>query len=289
MAEGTLGLPRSLAAVTAQHVFWSLLTTRLPPVLPPAGVAHESHVDRTLPPHIKASLLSVRDWRGYKNPWMPEGGACPPPLALVPRPSAPEAACGSSALRAPMCISTPSCSPCAFPPSTCVPLQADDKVEYAYINLLRNSERYTGWVPQYRFPVLRAPALRRTVGVQPPPGAQPPPLLHRFFFHCQRLCASAFRALPRPTPCLHPAPPLCRYKGEHAARVWGAIYSQARFEERRGVQAHAGACGPGQRSCGWPAWVGVPRAGVGCHLRPQPPLRPHPHLNPFLCRTSSGM
>lgn len=33
-------------------------------------------MDRTLAPHIKASLLSVRDWRGYRNPWMPEGGAC---------------------------------------------------------------------------------------------------------------------------------------------------------------------------------------------------------------------
>jgi hypothetical protein len=33
-------------------------------------------VDRTLAPHVKASLLSVRDWRGYRNPWMPEGGAC---------------------------------------------------------------------------------------------------------------------------------------------------------------------------------------------------------------------
>lgn len=78
------------------------------------SVQHESEVDRTLAPHVKASLLSVRDWRGYKNPWMPEG---------------------------------------------------DDKVEYAYINLLRNSERYTG------------------------------------------------------------------YKGEHAARVWGAIYSQDIFKD----------------------------------------------------------
>lgn len=43
------------------------------PVL--AGVEHESQVDRTLSPHIKANLLSVRDWRGYRNPWMPEGGA----------------------------------------------------------------------------------------------------------------------------------------------------------------------------------------------------------------------
>ncbi|KAI3432253.1 hypothetical protein D9Q98_003814 [Chlorella vulgaris] len=76
------------------------------------SVQLESDVDRTLAPHIKASLLSVRDWRGYRNPWMPEG---------------------------------------------------DEKVEYSYINLLRNSERYTG------------------------------------------------------------------YKGEHAARVWGAIYGQKMF------------------------------------------------------------
>lgn len=45
------------------------------PPTPPPGVEHESQVDRTLSPHVKASLLSVRDWRGYRNPWMPEGGA----------------------------------------------------------------------------------------------------------------------------------------------------------------------------------------------------------------------
>ncbi|PRW61602.1 endoplasmic reticulum oxidoreductin 1 [Chlorella sorokiniana] len=77
------------------------------------SVEHESQVDRTLSPHVKANLLSVRDWRGYRNPWMPEG---------------------------------------------------DDKVEYAYVNLLRNAERYTG------------------------------------------------------------------YKGEHAARVWTAIYGQDMFK-----------------------------------------------------------
>lgn len=77
------------------------------------SVQLESNVDRTLAPHVKASLLSVRDWRGYRNPWMPEG---------------------------------------------------DEKVEFSYINLLRNSERYTG------------------------------------------------------------------YKGEHAARVWGAIYTQDMFK-----------------------------------------------------------
>ncbi|PSC73520.1 endoplasmic reticulum oxidoreductin-1-like [Micractinium conductrix] len=81
-------------------------------VEPCDSVQHESAVDRTLSPHMRASLLSVRDWRGYKNPWMPEG---------------------------------------------------DDKVDFAYINLLRNSEKYTG------------------------------------------------------------------YKGEHAARVWGAIYGQEMF------------------------------------------------------------
>ena len=39
-----------------------------------ADVQLESDVDRTLAPHVKANLLSVRDWRGYRNPWMPEGG-----------------------------------------------------------------------------------------------------------------------------------------------------------------------------------------------------------------------
>eukprot|EP00887_Chlorella_sp_A99_P007988 scaffold12.g7988.t1 len=72
----------------------------------------ESDVDRTLQPSMKARLLSVRDWRGYRNPWMPEG---------------------------------------------------DEGVDYAYINLVRNEERYTG------------------------------------------------------------------YKGEHANRVWGAIYGQPIF------------------------------------------------------------
>lgn len=42
---------------------------------------------------MKAKLLSVRDWKGYKNPWMPD----------------------------------------------------DNGVEYSYINLLRNVERYTGY------------------------------------------------------------------------------------------------------------------------------------------------
>ncbi|EFN52155.1 hypothetical protein CHLNCDRAFT_26991, partial [Chlorella variabilis] len=80
------------------------------------SVQLESNVDRTLAPHVKASLLSVRDWRGYRNPWMPEGGGY-------------------------------------------------EKVEFSYINLLRNSERYTAG-----------------------------------------------------------------YKGEHAARVWGAIYTQDMFK-----------------------------------------------------------
>lgn len=61
-------------------------------------------------------------------------------------------------------LAQPLAQPPAARPSPCCARCADDKVEYAYINLLRNSERYTG------------------------------------------------------------------YKGEHAARVWGAIYSQARRE-----------------------------------------------------------
>ena len=68
--------------LTQRHVChtapWLLAHT--PPWPPPcnpvlAGVEHESQVDRTLSPHVKANLLSVRDWRGYRNPWMPEGGA----------------------------------------------------------------------------------------------------------------------------------------------------------------------------------------------------------------------
>lgn len=80
-----------------------------------ASVQHESDIDRTIQPSIKAKLTSVRDWKGYKNPWMPD----------------------------------------------------DTGVEYSYINLMRNAERYTG------------------------------------------------------------------YKGEHANRVWTAIYQQPCFE---GVQ-----------------------------------------------------
>lgn len=60
------------------------------------STAKESVVDRTLQPQMKARLLSVRDWRGFKNPWMPE-------------------------------------------------VTDDEKVDYSYINLLRNGERYTGY------------------------------------------------------------------------------------------------------------------------------------------------
>ncbi|KAG7674052.1 hypothetical protein Ndes2526B_g02467 [Nannochloris sp. 'desiccata'] len=78
-----------------------------------ASIQHESDLDRTIQPSIKAKLKSVRDWKGYKNPWMPD----------------------------------------------------DNGVEYSYINLVRNQERYTG------------------------------------------------------------------YKGEHANRVWGAIYEQPCFND----------------------------------------------------------
>jgi len=58
-----------------------------------ASIQHESDLDRTIQPSIKAKLKSVRDWKGYKNPWMPD----------------------------------------------------DNGVEYSYINLIRNQERYTGY------------------------------------------------------------------------------------------------------------------------------------------------
>lgn len=49
-----------------------------------AGTKRESDVDRVLQPNVKARLLNVRDWRGFKNPWMPEpGGAAAYPLAAV--------------------------------------------------------------------------------------------------------------------------------------------------------------------------------------------------------------
>lgn len=76
------------------------------------GLQRESDLDRTITPSIKAKLASVSDWKGYRNPWMPD----------------------------------------------------ENGVEYSYINLLRNGERYTG------------------------------------------------------------------YKGEHANRVWSAIYQQPCFE-----------------------------------------------------------
>jgi hypothetical protein len=153
----------------------------------PAGVQHESDVDRTLPPHIKASLLSVRDWRGYKNPWMPEGGAWVPHvtglqgLKVQVRAAGQQGRAGSgmklsasggllsrqevtpTIVRHVMPIMPcPPALPCPVLPCTALP--ADEKVEYSYINLLRNAERYTG------------------------------------------------------------------YKGEHANRVWGAIYGQDMFK-----------------------------------------------------------
>lgn len=96
-----------------------MLQPRLPPTpdnptLPPLcqlqGAEADSQVDRTLQPGVRSALLAVRDWRGYRNPWMPEAG--------------------------------------------------EESVDYTYVNLRRNPERYTG------------------------------------------------------------------YRGEHAARVWGAIYGQ---------------------------------------------------------------
>lgn len=56
-------------------------------------VQRESDVDRSLQPGMKSKLISVRDWKGYKNPWM----------------------------------------------------HNDDSVDYSYINLMANPEKYTGY------------------------------------------------------------------------------------------------------------------------------------------------
>ena len=48
--------------------------TYSPTHTPRAGAQRESDVDRTMQPSVKARLLSVRDWKGYRNPWMPEDG-----------------------------------------------------------------------------------------------------------------------------------------------------------------------------------------------------------------------
>ena len=37
------------------------------------GLQRESDLDRTIQPSIKAKLMSVSDWKGYRNPWMPDG------------------------------------------------------------------------------------------------------------------------------------------------------------------------------------------------------------------------
>uniref|UniRef100_A0A1D1ZRV9 Endoplasmic oxidoreductin-1 n=2 Tax=Auxenochlorella protothecoides TaxID=3075 RepID=A0A1D1ZRV9_AUXPR len=71
-----------------------------------AAAAQESALDRTLQPDIRRALLAVPDWRGYRNPWMPE---------------------------------------------------ADDAgVEYAYINLQRNPERFTGYAGEHAARVWQA-------------------------------------------------------------------------------------------------------------------------------------
>eukprot|EP00204_Picochlorum_oklahomense_P000794 CAMPEP_0118798906 /NCGR_PEP_ID=MMETSP1161-20130426/1231_1 /TAXON_ID=249345 /ORGANISM="Picochlorum oklahomensis, Strain CCMP2329" /LENGTH=492 /DNA_ID=CAMNT_0006726475 /DNA_START=88 /DNA_END=1566 /DNA_ORIENTATION=+ len=67
-------------------------------------VEQESHVDRTILPDIKTKLLEVKDWKGYKNPWMPE----------------------------------------------------ENGYEYTYVNLLRNGERYTGYKGEHANRVWKA-------------------------------------------------------------------------------------------------------------------------------------
>ncbi len=61
------------------------------------SMKQESDIDKTIQPSMKAKLMNVKDWKGYRNPWMPD----------------------------------------------------DNGVEYSYINLLRNGERYTGYKGQH--------------------------------------------------------------------------------------------------------------------------------------------
>ena len=67
-------------------------------------VEHESNVDRTIQPEIKAKLLEVKDWKGYRNPWMPE----------------------------------------------------ENGFEYVYVNLRANPERYTGYKGEHANRVWKA-------------------------------------------------------------------------------------------------------------------------------------
>ena len=60
----------------------------------PDVVAAESAVDRTVESGLRERLLSIPDWRGFNNPWMPND---------------------------------------------------EEAVEYSYINLQKNPERYTGY------------------------------------------------------------------------------------------------------------------------------------------------
>lgn len=84
------------------------------------NVKKQSDVDRSIQPAVKEKLVQIRDWRGWRNPWMPSDNDD-----------------GTN----------------------------NDEVEYSYINLVVNQEKYTG------------------------------------------------------------------YKGEHANRVWSAIYSQEALQD----------------------------------------------------------
>lgn len=68
------------------------------------SLQRESNIDRTILPSMKAKLMSVHDWKGYRNPWMPD----------------------------------------------------ENGVEYSYINLLRNGERYTGYKGEHANRVWKA-------------------------------------------------------------------------------------------------------------------------------------
>lgn len=69
-----------------------------------ADVKKESDIDRSIQPSMKARLMEVKDWKGYRNPWMPE----------------------------------------------------ENGLEYSYINLLRNGERYTGYKGEHAQRVWKA-------------------------------------------------------------------------------------------------------------------------------------
>ena len=74
-----------------------------------ASLKKESELDKTIQPSMRTRLTNIADWRGYKNPWMPNDN-------------------------------DPNGAP----------------VEFSYINLLRNAERYTGYKGEHANRVWKA-------------------------------------------------------------------------------------------------------------------------------------